>query len=197
MQVINKSFSTVKTSRYIDYMLNNNLAYIKDNHLFLVSVHNNESRYYKSKIKYSEGVTYKDIQEKILLEVYKFEKFNQEKAINLRSEVTNQQNKQNKRKVSKRKMEAFNNLGESYYDKAFITYSGISKKVNLSIRTVFYLTQRLIKKGLLQLETIVINHKLRVYTDIETIKDELEIKHYTYSLNGFLYSIIGSEIKFI
>jgi hypothetical protein len=183
-----------KFKNYINYLLKNDLASKQNGHLQLHSI-NKLNNYYKSKITIPANSTFEIIKELLLLEYYKHQKFAQDKIISLRETVAYQLKKTTS-KVNKQKLDIYTSLDESYFNEALITYRTTAKTLNINLNTAFEMTKKLKAKGLLGLKTICINTKIFISTNLEHVKDSLDIKSYCYTYNNYLYLMLGSQILF-
>jgi len=178
-----------KVSDYTNYMIENKLAEIRDNHLHLSSLQSDS--YYNSKITLPEITTYKAIRELITLELLKYQQYNQQKAITYREKIVT---KTNKHKRLSENEESYIK-SESYFSKNLITYRTIANNISISLKTAFILVQSLIEQKKVSFETITINTGIPVSCNFEYIRQSL--KMYSYVSGGFLFQILGSSFKVI
>jgi polyhydroxyalkanoate synthesis regulator phasin len=190
---INHTFGTSKLKKLIDSLIKEGLITAHENYIQLESIHANKP-YYRSKVEYKKNISFNQVKELLLLEIYKHTYYEQEKVIRLR-----ELNQKEKHKASKVKRKAFDKLGEQFRNTdnlIFITYKSIAKNFSISISQAYILSKALIKSGLLKLETILINHKMKLSDRLENILPYLNFKGYCFERNGFLFEILGSKLRF-
>ena len=193
-KVISCHYSQNKLYNAIKTLVKENLITFHSGYFQLTSI--KEKSYYKSKIKFSKNTNFQEMKQLLILEYLKHSSFKQENAKKLNQLVNN---KNKKHKISKKRLSAYDNLSEVYnIDKVFITYNTIAKNFNISLKQTYNLVQSLIRSRLLEFQTIVINHRLKLQDKLENVlpvlKYSLNLKGYCFQKNGFLFEILGSEI---
>ena len=199
-RAISQNFSLDRFKKALDFLLDNGLAVVKNNHLSVMRVKQNRG-FYKSKIKYNKiNINFNIIQRLLVKEGLLYSKFTQEKAMSFRSKMATDNIKALKQlrftrsRKNKSKLEL---LGESYSTKVTFTYRKFAEKYGISLKGMFeYISWIKTNNELVIKKVVECNYN--VICDYKTIIDVIGLKCYSYcTKEGNIISVLGSSIELV